>query len=92
MVSWNACTVLLLLMGCSGAAVRLPSGVRLQRTFSKTDPVSALQDYCVIQARLYGPVVDHLSAKESVLNACCSICLGIGSCSIGLSTVRDMPG
>ncbi|KAL3134689.1 hypothetical protein ABBQ32_007693 [Trebouxia sp. C0010 RCD-2024] len=31
-------------------AVRLPSGVRLQRTFSKTDPVSALQDYCIVQA------------------------------------------
>lgn len=31
-------------------AVRLPSGGRLQRTFSKTDPVSALQDYCIVQA------------------------------------------
>ena len=33
----------------SAAAVRLPSGLRLQRSFSKTDPVSALQDYCIAQ-------------------------------------------
>ncbi|DBB18836.1 TPA: hypothetical protein ACH3X3_000428 [Trebouxia sp. C0006] len=35
--------------GCR-IAVRLPSGDRLTRTFSKTDSVSALEDYCMSEA------------------------------------------
>ncbi|KAL0043559.1 hypothetical protein WJX79_008367 [Trebouxia sp. C0005] len=35
--------------GCR-IAIRLPSGDRLTRTFSKTDSVSALEDYCMSEA------------------------------------------
>lgn len=38
---------------CCGvtAAIRLPSGNRLTRTFSKTDSVSALEDFCISEVR-----------------------------------------
>ena len=50
LTSVSSCCEQRLNMWCGmSAAIRLPSGGRLQRTFSKEDPVSALHDFCIVK-------------------------------------------
>ena len=45
------------------AAIRLPSGNRLTRTFSKTDSVSALEDFCISEVR-FGAVIQGVKTHS----------------------------